>query len=355
MEYLLLDTSMTAVSVIDNFNSIIWTERYYEAGDFVLHLPASTSLVEALCIDRYIWSGASKTLMIIEKQQLTEDTVDADYLTVTGRSLISILDRRIVWKQTILETNLEASVERLLNENAINPTDTKRKIPNLIFRKSGDSRITAIKIDTQFTGTNLYDAIYNLCVVSGVGISMFPEGSNIVFQLYMGQDRTYDQTTHPYVAFSHEFENLISSEYVDDIQYLKNVALIAGSDEGEVRKVTNIGDSSGLTRRELYVDARDISAEFEGTPIPDALYIELLKSRGAEKLEENTRDISVTGAVEDGRTFKFNKDYFIGDKVSLLSGYGIESVTRVIEMIYTQSVGDVSLIPTFILEEGSDE
>lgn len=355
MEYLLLDTNLDAVGVIDGYTSIIWTERYYEAGDFVLYLPASDEVVNSMCIGRYIWSSKSDTLMIIEKQHLTKDTTNADYVTITGRSLTSILDRRIIWKQTILETNLEAAVQKLLNENIISASDTKRRVPNFKFKASGDSRITSLKVDTQFTGTNLYKAIVSLCIVNGVGMRVRHVGVNFEFQLYMGVDRTYEQTERPYVVFSEEFENLISSEYTDDIQYLKNVALVAGSDEGEDRKTTSLGDSSGLNRRELFVDARDISPEFEGVPLSDELYIELLKTRGAEKLEEYTRDINITGSIEDGRTFTFNEDYFIGDKLSLVSGYGIDSVTRVIEMIYTKDVGSESLIPTFILEEGNDE
>lgn len=49
--------------------------------------------------------------MIVEKIQITSDTEDGNHVTVTGRSLESILDRRIVWGQKLLSGNLQNGIK----------------------------------------------------------------------------------------------------------------------------------------------------------------------------------------------------------------------------------------------------
>ena len=39
--YYLLDTDLTIVDLIETYESMIWTLRYWEPGDFELYLPAT--------------------------------------------------------------------------------------------------------------------------------------------------------------------------------------------------------------------------------------------------------------------------------------------------------------------------
>ena len=54
-------------------------------------------LLDYIKQDYYLQSKESEHVMIVEKIQITSDTEDGNHVTVTGRSLESILDRRIVW------------------------------------------------------------------------------------------------------------------------------------------------------------------------------------------------------------------------------------------------------------------
>ena len=40
MEVLVLNTEFESVAIIDTFESLIWTDRYYEAGDFEIYTAA---------------------------------------------------------------------------------------------------------------------------------------------------------------------------------------------------------------------------------------------------------------------------------------------------------------------------
>ena len=223
-------------------------------------------------------SKESEHVMIVEKIQITSDTEDGNHVTVTGRSLESILDRRIVWGQKLLSGNLQNGIKTLLNENVISPSDSNRKISNFIFKESTDSAITKLKLEAQYTGDNLYDVIQKICEEQGIGFKItLNDEKQFVFELYAGSDRSYDQTENPYVIFSPKFENIINSNYIESKASLKTVTLVGGEGEGAGRRYTTVGGGSGLNRRELFTDARDISSNVgSDDALTDAEYMAYL-------------------------------------------------------------------------------
>ena len=264
MDLMVLDTNLDAIKVVDQYESFIWTDRYYQSGDFELYMPMTTSILDYIKQDYYIQRRGTDRLMIIEKLLIETDTESGDHITVTGRSLESILDRRVIWGQILLTGNLQNAVELLLDDCIINPSNTNRKIPNFIFKASTDPRITALTIEAQYTGDNLYEVIQKICEERGLGFKVtLNENKQFVFELYMGIDRSYDQTEVPYVVFSPSFDNIISSNYMESKSSLKNVALVGGEGEGSARRYTAVGNLVGLNRREMFVDARDISSEID--------------------------------------------------------------------------------------------
>ena len=264
MNLYVLDKNLDAIFIIDVYSSLIWTDRYNEYGDFELYTPTSKDAISNFKQDYYLWRNDSEHVMIIEKLLIESDAEDGDKLTITGRSLESILDRRVVWGQKTLKGNLQDGIETLLNECIINPSKPERKIDNFIFERSTDPAITSLLIDMQYTGDNLYDIVNSLCVSNNIGFKITVNSSKqFVFKLYAGEDRSYDQFANPYVIFSPNFDNIINTNYMESKSSLKNVTLVAGEGEGSARKYTAVGDVSGLERRELFTDARDISSDVD--------------------------------------------------------------------------------------------
>lgn len=361
MEVLILDKTFRAMTLLDNFESLIWTERYLGAGNFEFYTPMLKDVFDACQVGYYVWMKDSDRVMIIEDRQITTDVDAGNYMIISGRSLESILDRRIVWEQTILQGKIETVMERILNDNVINPSITQRKISNFIYKKTTDSRIQEMTVSKQFTGDNLYDAIVELCDMRNIGFKITLDDQNrFVFELYDGIDRTYDSDedgkvgSTPYVVFSPKFDNVISSNYLESITTLKNVTLVAGEDEGLVRRTNVVGEtnSSGLDRRELYTDARDIQSETENGPLPANDYMALLAERGNEKLAENKKTTAFDGQLETTGNFVYGEDFFIGDIVQFVNEYGLEAKVRVIEFIRSQDLTGYNTYPTFeVLED----
>jgi len=353
MELLILDTNLQSVDVLDTFKSLIWTDRFLECGDFEIYTAANAAILSTVLQDYYLWLDGSDHVMIVEDRKITSDEEDGAYLTITGRSLESILERRIIWAQTILDGNFQLGIQQLLNENIISPTITNRQITNFIFEESFDAAIAAMTVKAQFeVGDNLYESIQAMCAAKNVGFKVTLNAYNqFVFKLYLGQDRSYDQTTNSYVVFSPEFDNLSNSEYSETSTTLKTVSLVAGEGEGSDRTITSVttsdGGGNGLSRREMFTDASGVSTTTDSGTLSTEDYVAQLAQKGAEDLSLNTFTTTFDGKADVDTMYKYGTDFFMGDIVQIVNEYGIESKTRVVEVIYSQSTDSTDVYPTF--------
>lgn len=359
MEFLVLDTDLKAVALVDTYKSAIWTDRHQKPGDFELYISMSLDLLKFIRQDNYLINRNSEHVMIIEALRIDSDVETGNFLTVSGRSLESILDRRIIWGQMTLSGNLQNGVKKLLDACIINPSDPDRKIPNFIFKESTDPKITGLTIEAQYTGDNLLTIIETLCGENDIGFKVTLDDSNqFVFELYAGADRSYDQVENPYVVFSPKFENIINSNYIESKSAMKNVTLVAGEGEGAARRMTRVGTVAGMDRREMFTDARDISSDVgDGVTLTNDEYVTLLRQRGKEDLAENTDIVSFEGQIETSLMFKYGEDFFIGDVVQITNEYGHESKVRVLELVMSEDENGISVYPTFstITPKGDEE
>lgn len=348
MEGLILNSNFEAIEPIDGFKSLIWTDRFRQYGDFELYLGMMDGVLGYIVPDYYFWLGDSEHTMIIEDYNIKTDIEEGNYVIVTGRSLESILERRIVWGTITLSGNFQDQIEKLLNETFINPSIKDRKIDNFVFKHSEDTRITALTIDAQYTGNNVYDIVQKNCEEKKIGFKIILTEDNLFeFSLYAGDDRTYDQTENPYVEFSPNNDNIINSSYYESIRSLKNVALVAGEGEGSARKTLTIGSGKGLGRRELFVDARDVSSEVDGKILSGSDYDKLLNQRGLEKMAENTYIKAFEGKVDTTNMYVYGKDFFMGDVVQIVNEYGIEGTAAILELVMSESEEGIECYPTF--------
>lgn len=356
MTIYVMDTDFKMVSVLDVFESFIWTDRYCEYGDFELYTRVSTDILNKVKLDYYLWNNMSEHVMIVESIEISADAENGDAVKITGRSLESILDRRIVWPSAKIKDNLQTSIKTLIDDNIISPTIDERKIANFIFEESTDTKITSITIEeTEYNGDVIYDIISELCLAKNIGYKITLDKNNhFVFSLYAGTDRSYDQSENPYVTFSPEFDNLISNNYIESKQSYKNVTLVAGEkDDNSKLKTAVAGSALGLNRRELYTEASDISQKQEDdTMLSDSEYESLLIQRGNETLQDYTVSKTFDGEFDATQLYTYNDDFFMGDIVQVSNKYGIKAKARIIEFIQSQDTDGYSMYPTFsIIEE----
>lgn len=329
MDFNIHDPSGVWIGIIEEPTSAIWARRYKKPGEFQIYTPATAELLETIAEDCYITRDDEKTVMIVEHAELTTDAENGNFVKITGRAASSMLDRRIILNQTTLSGRVDRAVYKIIDENAINPADADRRL--LLLMNIPD--VMADAISAQHTGTNLLVATEEICAAYGIGFRAVYDDIALVvprIELYVGKNRSVAQTENAHVIFSQEFENLISSNYAFDMTKYKNVAIVAGEGEGKERKRAVYGAASGRLRRELFVDARDMSTN-EGE-INDADYTAQLEARGAEKLAETQTTEAFSGEVDTVNTFALYEDYDVGDIVTVENEYGIRVDTRIAEV-----------------------
>lgn len=123
---------------------------------------------------------------------------------------------------------------------------------------------------------------------------------------------------HPHIIFSEKKKNLVEGKVTDDNSNYKNVGYVAGKGENEDRLITVLGTSTGFDRREVLIDLNNIEDLIE------------LKQEGQKKLDTYKIIQSVEGKVYQIPNMEYEKDFFLGDLVTLESD-GIYEDKRIIQ------------------------
>ena len=142
----------------------------------------------------------------------------------------------------------------------------------------------------------------------GYHITLDYKAKQFVFDTIHGVDRTTAQNDRSWVKFSTDLNNIGEQSYIDSSLDYKNMAYVAGQGEGSDRVVIKVGDNTaGVDRRELFVDARDLENK---TALP---------ARGQQKLDEVKEILTFEGVPLATSTYVFERDYFLGDWVTVAS------------------------------------
>lgn len=352
-----LNQNFEIIGVIDEYVSSIWRPAYYDIGDFELYLGATEMHVELLQANRYLVRSQDitvddenkttfKKVMVIKNIDLITDVENGDFLTITGRELKYILHQRIIWTQTNIRGAAEDGIRQLVTDNAISPADANRVIPTLTLAAANGYIDT---IDKQITGSYLDESIVEICSTFNYGWDIYINDNMLIFDIYEGLDRSYDQSALPYVVFSDSFENLYNTEYQMFSESYANTALIGGEGEGTERVYATLGtNNAGLDRYETFIDARDISSN-SGTEdeISTDDYNLLLIERGYENMAALGITEGFTGEVLSDVAFKYGEDFNLGDIVTVINKYGLSKTVRVLSAIESEDSDGAKLLPQF--------
>ncbi len=337
-----MNTLFQRLAMVDDYESCIWTERFYTCGDFELVVAANTKNYGLFKKDYYIVRDDTEYVGIVEDIALQSDEDGKEIMVITGRFLSSILARRIIAVQTTLNGTVSAGVNTLITDAIINPSIEGRKISNFTV----GSHAIADELQAQFTGKNLLEAVQDICKTYGVGMKTILDSShNFVFDLITGVDHTYDQNTLPYVIFSDQYDNLLESNYEECYQNIVTAVLVAGEGEGLNRKTLWVANRpAGLDRRELYLDQRQLQSN--SGSISTSEYNKLLRQAGKEKLTKYTAAFTGTVSFDNVR---YRRDVNIGDLVVIENTrWGVYINTRLVEVIESVSeTGEYKIVPTF--------
>lgn len=331
MQLYIYNTDRELTGIVESFEYLRWTRRYSQCGSFELKAIATQENTALLKEGNIIWKNDDEEAGIIEHLELSQ--TEQEIITATGRFATSFLARRILWQTEILSGDLSVCALQLINNNLINPTDTTRQITGISF----SSPNLGIPVSTQISYRNLMDSVTELCAASDIGIkTVFTPATGIfTVTLYNGSNSQ--------AVFSKEYENLTEQIYTESVADYANTALIGGEGEGTDRTFVAITSGSGETRREIFVDAKDLRAEDFGTD-----YVNTLTFRGQSKLNEQAIRYTFDTSVNPHGNLTYKIDFDLGQTVKVISkAWGVSMTTRITEIEETYDADGQSISVVF--------
>lgn len=358
MELYTLDPLLRREYVVDKFKSLIWTERFQASGDFQLDIYSDYRARSLLKPDTYLAMNKSNYVMRIETVEDDVDSSGSKILVVKGRSMEALLLDRVAYaantdttttpKWTI--TDAPAAVcRKIFHDICVTGTlDVSDIIP---FINEGtfmpaDTIIEPIDpITVDMDPTTVYDAITQIAQVWNLGFRILRQGdlSKLWFDIYVGSDRTTDQTVLPSVVFAPEFDNLQNTKELTSVEGAKNVAYVYSPAGFAVVYGQGVEtDVDGFEKRVLVVNATDITADN-----PDVTAA--LNQRGYEELAKNRTYQAFDGEISQNSQYQYGRDYNLGDVVETRNTDGVTNNMRVTEQIFVEDEQGERSYPTLTL------
>lgn len=362
MEIYILDSLFRRVTVVDKFESLIWTERFKDIGDFELHLQSSLENRNLFPVGTRFAINESYRVMTV---QTVEDATSDDgkrTLTIKGSSLEYILDDRAARDNTDnltttpkwILTGLPVDIAKLIFHNTcvlghVNSSDI---IPFInegpgVFPEDTIAEPTDT-VTIEIEPMSVYSAIKQLADLYGFGFRLIrnQDLSQLYFDVYMGSDRTTSQTTLPAVIFSPDLENLKNTRELTSIAAYKNVAYVLAPNGTAVVYPDDVEPSTatGFDRHVLWVSADDI------TDAAGPTLTTKLTQRGKDELAKNRRTTAFDGEISQiNQQYRYGVDVNLGDLVEVRNTTGATNNMQVTEWIFVQDEQGQRSYPTLSL------
>lgn len=360
MDLITLNENAQQAKLIENYDSLIWTERYNTIGDFQLQTGNIEQFMALLPEGQVLSLRESTVPMIVETHLIERPKNAAAKLTITGRDYCSILDRRVAiqaidgdlgdWEVIVKIPSdvahfiiYKICVEGILDARDIFPeSEVVILTPDDYLTSSGPNRQFSVprgKLLSAVLGFLQTEAAADptttpespAVIPHGIR-AMRPDSSGTAYgmEIYVGVDRsdmiTFDATR----------------DLLDDGKYLFSKigsatdAYILGADDGYVMsKKTN--PPSGLARRVILVDGSTSDVESE----------DAYRNEGSRALSAAHETAIFDGSInQDLSPYTYNVDYGLGDVVNLVGDYGLTTKCRVTEYIRSEDATGSKGYPT---------
>lgn len=349
MEIYRLNNIHVPTHIIDEFESCVWTERYTDAGDFKLVLPATRFNISILSLGTKLRNNKSAEKMIIETREMADGM-----MTISGRSLETLLNNsgfpiRIPGGSLTLTGTPGGIITRLAQEaiyHAKTDPDTYNS-PYLRLGPQDNAIITGFPVTEVISQGSLYSQILAVAQKYGVGLSMYATpidkvDYNLFFKTYRGEDRTSRQTTFERVRFSPKLDNFQGvKELYSKVDSLDEVVVyppaelraLFNTTYGPDRKMIRVLSPGLAKSREPYdytldhydwtIRRKSIVADgvtqsmigTRGDGFPSLA--RLMRQVGELELKKHEKTVTIDGEVIPKDDLVYRKDYHLGDQVEI--------------------------------------
>lgn len=353
MELYIYDRDMTLHGVIDEISSLIWTRRYWETGEFKLLVPFTSKHASLLVKKNIVMKRGDTEAAEIRYVHISKNAEGLEEIEVQGKFITQWIGKRIVRNQIITSSGTQAILYQIVRENAVSPTVTARRIPNVFLDPEDVDTGSGTIQYTSEAFINALLAVETAAKAAKLGFRMRTDvrAGKHYFSVYAGRNLTADQKENPPCIFSQEFDNVSEQEYTNSIENLKSTAYVGG-EEKEPRVIAEVGGgAAGLDREEVFVNATDITKTYTDSneneiTRTDAEYLACLMERGASELGQYAETLSFSSKINTHANLKYREDYDLGDRVTCVNKrWGIKINVRITEVseTYQQNIEEIDI------------
>lgn len=330
-----------SAKIFDGFKSLSVSLNYYTYSTFELFVGLTPENVQLFVPETILFMEG---LYFYVDNAKVDDSSTAE-LKVSGKSLLGKTTDRIILRNYTRSARPEQIVWDHLNSEVVNPSDSKRKIQYLTLAAAPNLGNAVIQYQNSYGKVS--EEAETLCTsydfgIRETGTALGKPGNSI--ELFKGHDLS------DVVEFSEDFENLTKAGYQNNSFDESTTAMVFGEGEGAARKSVVVNDGkTGLERKELYVDARDIQQTTTDATMTDTQYKAALTNRGNAKLTERKRILTLTGETPvTSKLFKLGEDYWLGDTVTLRSSlYNLKKESTITTIKKTYDSKGLFIEPIF--------
>lgn len=343
MEIFKLNSSYFPSTTVPIFKSLIWTERYLEAGDFEIVCEDDISILTTLPLGSLVSHTDTSEVMIVENHEVERDKEKKLKVKVSGRSFETFLENRTTTGSaqpvtdgadppvTIVETlasmpSCEAAAYIIKYKVQSGYATGGDVIPNVIVDEVVRTHDSAM-VHTVKRG-DIYSRVLEFLRMSDTGIKTIrPTGASTDIKIVISDGLDLQDK----VSFYSQYADLEDAKYFKSIKGYKNYARVSAHTATRLYRHRDLGsDVTGLDRKVMYVEADDLEGSFSPASNTDAM-----ASRGQSALDKQKKTSLFEAKVSENARPKFKFDYDVGDVVKVFSEFAAPESMRVTEYILT--------------------
>lgn len=289
------DSNLTFKGFLDRFNSFQCSQKYADVGSFQIKAILTKETVSLLQEGNFV--QYKEFAGIIDSIQMNDNAGEVPTISASGYDLVGLLKSRIIWNNVTYSGNSERFLHKIINDNAINPTDANRKIPFLAVARTSSGLPQTTERNTKHE--TLLDECIKVCNVAdyGFAIDLDAKSKQMNFRVYQGTDRTAGQPNQ--IIIGKAFDNVMMQDYTYSTKDEITTVLV----ESEETSVIVGGTAAGFKRKEAIKETSTKQEE-----LTSAQYQNVLTTEGNESLNGITEcfDIDV-----------YNTSLSLGDKITV--------------------------------------
>ena len=275
---LLLDVNRKPVREIDMYQAVTMSVRFSRPSLIELLIPEnSKDLLSIMKEGMYVYSDKYNRIFLIEYIKREVASNDSKSFVVKGTSVEGFWAQRIAYTKKEYEgTGIQDVIRELLEDNVLNPKDTRRKLDFFDFVETDNPIVLESKVKTIVEDISVMEAITALLESKNLG---YEAVFNIVtgrvsFKIVPGVNRCpdYVSTSHgnptaATVLLSVESETVQDLRSVVDLSIYKTRVIVSNFDK---KLVFDRVHASGMDLREgvLKTSYGNLNANFTEPSIP---------------------------------------------------------------------------------------